>query len=419
MQFIFNRYSGLLLIFFVHGLVYAILLLRKGIINESTSDKWLSFFLLICILYICPWMLGFAGWYNGNICIECRNFLFYMPFHHTLLMGPVIYFYVQSLLNPRFKFTSKHWLHLLPGMLFIVWNIVVAVTDRIILKRYFLMDGDNDPDFQTWYIAAGLISVLFYLVLCLRYYNNYRKFIVQELSFADTVSFNWVRNFLVACFIYFLSSLVIGCCNLIGIDIKYTDAWWYYLLFALLFYYIAITGYSNSIENKVKFELDFLKFQMPLQLAAPTTTVEDAVFEVVNEEAKPENRVTDQALSSEVPSSQIILQWKTKVFEAVVTQKQYQNPELTLTDLAKYLSTNPSMLSKIINQSFEMNFNDFVNFYRVEEVKEKLQNPANASLTIMSIAYDAGFNSKATFNRAFKKLTGKNPKEFIVGRAEE
>jgi YesN/AraC family two-component response regulator len=242
---------------------------------------------------------------------------------------------------------------------------------------------------------------------------------VQELSFADNLSFNWVRNFLVACFIYFLSSLVIGCCNLIGIDIQYTDAWWYYLLFALLFYYIAITGYSNSIENKVKFELDFLKFQMPLQLAAPTITVEDAVFEVVNEESKYKDQVTDQALSSEVPSSQIILQWKTKVFEAVVTQKQYQNPELTLTDLAKYLSTNPSMLSKIINQSFEMNFNDFVNYYRVEEVKEKLQNPTNASLTIMSIAYDAGFNSKATFNRAFKKLTGKNPKEFIVGRAEE
>ncbi|MBC7587695.1 MAG: helix-turn-helix transcriptional regulator, partial [Chitinophagaceae bacterium] len=407
-------------IFFVHGLVYSILLLRKGIKNERSSDKWLSFFLLISILYICPWMLGFAGWYNGQLCMNCRNFLFYMPFHHTLLMGPVIFFYVQSLLNPTFKFTKKHWLHLLPGILFIIWNIVVAVTDRVVLKRYFLMDGESDPDFDIWYIAAGLISVLFYLILCLRYYNNYRKFIVQELSFADNVSFKWVGNFLVACFIYFLSSLVMGCFNLVGININYADAWWYYLLFALLFYYIAITGYSNSIESKVKFELDFLKYQMPLQIAAPTIIVEDACYEVLQEGSVLEKKVQEEKASDNpAANNQLMLQWKEKVFEAIVTQKKYQNPELTLTDLAKHLSTNPSLLSKIINQNFEMNFNDFVNFYRVEEVKQKLQDPANANLTIMSIAYDAGFNSKATFNRAFKKLTGKNPKEFIGGQAEE
>lgn len=403
MPFIFNRFSGLLLIFFVHGLVYAFLLLRKGIQHERSSDKWLSLFLLLSILYICPWMLGFAGWYNGSYCLECRNFLFYMPFHHTLLIGPVIFFYVQSLLNPTFQFTKKQWLHLVPGLAFILWNIVVAVTDRVVLKQYFLMDGQNDPDFQTWYIAAGLVSILFYLILCLRYYNNYRKFIVQELSFADTVTFKWVRNFLIAYFIYFFSSLVLGLLNLLGEGLNYQEEWWYYLLFALLFYYIAITGYSNSIETKVKYELDFLKYQMPFQLAAPqTTTTEDIVYEDVTVVELPkEEQTTINSI------------WKEKVLDVVVHQKKYQNPELTLTDLAKVLNTNPSFLSKVINQSFEMNFNDFINFYRVEEVKQKLQDKANANLTIMSIAYDAGFNSKATFNRAFKKLTGKNPKEFM------
>ncbi len=404
MPFHFNRYSGLLLIFFVHGLVYAFLLLRKGIQNESNSDKWLSFFLLLSILYICPWMLGFAGWYDGRNCLECRNFLFYMPFHHTLLIGPVIFFYVQSLLNPTFTFTKKQWLHLLPGLIFIAWNITVAVTDRIILKQYFLMDGQNDPDFQTWYIAAGLVSILFYLILCLRYYNNYRKFIVQELSFADTVTFKWVRNFLIAYFIYFFSSLVMGLLNLMLAGLNYQEQWWYYLLFALLFYYIAITGYSNSIETKVKYELDFLKYRLPLQLTAPiTTTTEDAIYEEVTVAELPQKEQT--ALNSI---------WKEKVLEAVVQQKKYQNPELTLTDLAKDLQTNPSFLSKVINQSFQMNFNDFVNYYRIKEVKAKLKDSNNRHLTIMSMAYDAGFNSKATFNRAFKKHTGKNPKELMA-----
>ena len=61
-----------------------------------------------------------------------------------------------------------------------------------------------------------------------------------------------------------------------------------------------------------------------------------------------------------------------------------------------------------------MNFNDFINKYRVIEVKEKLANSANSHLTIMSLAYDAGFNSKATFNRAFKKHTGENPSKYQI-----
>jgi AraC-like DNA-binding protein len=398
MPFTFNKFSGLLLIFFVHGLVYACLLLRKGIKNGNNSDKWLSFFLLLCILYICPWMLGFAGWYDGNECLECRNFLFYMPLQHTLLMGPVIFMYVQCLLNPTFRFTKQQFSHFIPAVLYIIWNVIVAINDRLIAKAYVLMDGMTDPDFQSWYIAAGLISLLFYLSISLRYYFNYRKFIVQELSFADTVAFKWVRNFLLACFIYFLSSLLLGLAGLAGINLDYQDQWWYYLLFALLFYYIAITGYSNSIESKVKFELDFLKYQMPLSLAAPQHTTEDIDYTEIPVDA--------------ANSNQQFGAWKEKVFAAVVSDKHYQNPDLTLTDLAKSIGTNPSLLSKVINQSFSMNFNDFVNYYRIEEVKSKLTDKNNSHLTIMSMAYDAGFNSKATFNRAFKKFTGQNPKDF-------
>lgn len=337
-----------------------------------------------------------------------------MPFQHTLLLGPVIFFYVQSLLNPAFKFGKNHWLHFFPGLLYILWNIIVAVTDRVILKKYFLMDGQNDPDFQTWYVGAGLLSILLYLLLSLRYYQQYRKFIVQELSFADTVTYKWVRNFLIACFIYFFSSLLLNILYEVGIDIQYTDSWWYYLLFALLFYYIAITGYSNSLETKVKYELDFLRYQPPLQLTntiAPTTPheAEDASFEVLQSQT-----IAPQQPQVEDSSQDALSIWKEPILKAVVTEKQYQNPELTLTDLAKHLGTNPSFLSKVINQYFQNNFNDFINNYRVEEVKQKLMLGAASQVTIMSIAYDAGFNSKATFNRAFKKATGKSPKDFLA-----
>ena len=410
MYFDFNWRSSLLLIFFFHGLVYAFLLFRKAYQQERPSDNWLGFFLVMSILYICPWMLGFAGWYWGTECLECSNFMFYVPMNHTLLMGPVIYMYIRSLLNPGFTFNKMDRWHFVPGFAYILWTIIVAVTDLLVMKRYYLMDGQNDPDFDTWYQAIGFISLLIYLMLSLRYYLMYRAFIVQELSFADTVQFKWVRNFLIACFLYFFSTIFLDILRLVGVNIGYQDTWWYYLLFAFIFYYIAISGYANSIEQKKTFELDFLRYRMPNLIGGGEhpleVQTEDASFEVL---MPAEFTSPDQTADSVIPSI-----WKEKVENAILVERMYRNPELTLTDLANHLGTNPSLLSKIINRSFGKNFNDYVNQYRVLEVKENLADPQNAHLTIMSLAYDAGFNSKATFNRAFKKFTGDNPKTYQI-----
>lgn len=410
MYFDFNWRSGLLLIFFFHGLVYAFLLFRKAYQHERASDNWLAFILLMSVLYICPWMLGFAGWYWGWECMECRNFMFYFPMNHTLLMGPAIFFYIKSLLNPSFVFSKKDSYHFIPGMLYILWTIVVAVTDQLILKRYFLMDGQNDPDFDTWYQVIGFFSLMVYLLLSLRYYLNYRAFINQELSYADNLHFTWIRNFLIACFLYFFATITLDVLRLLGFDIGYQDTWWYYLLFAFIFYYIGITGYTNSIEQKKKFEVDFYRYQtkdsLPIQSVLPNEIQEAATNETAaSAKLDTDLQATDSSVSPE---------WKEKLEKAMVVEKLYRNPELTLSDLASYLGTNPSLLSKIINRSFDKNFNDFVNQYRVLEVKEQLSNPELAHLTIMSLAYDAGFNSKATFNRAFKKFTGDNPGKYQI-----
>jgi AraC-like DNA-binding protein len=91
----------------------------------------------------------------------------------------------------------------------------------------------------------------------------------------------------------------------------------------------------------------------------------------------------------------------------------YQNPELTLSEVAKKLESNSSVISRAINQGFSMNFNDFINTYRINAVKEMFANNKHKKSTLLGIAYDCGFNSKATFNRAFKKNTGFTPKEFL------
>ena len=91
-------------------------------------------------------------------------------------------------------------------------------------------------------------------------------------------------------------------------------------------------------------------------------------------------------------------------------QKPYLNEKLSIFDLSKIVGISSNSLSRLINQDLKCNFFDFVNTYRIEEVKKKLQQRNNYSL--ISIAFECGFNSKASFNRIFKKQTGMTPSEY-------
>ncbi len=408
MHFEFGFYSSLLLIFFVHGLVYAILLYRKSIRNESQPEKWLSIFLLLCILYIAPWMLGFAGWYDTQ---PYRDFIFYMPFQHLYFIGPVIFFYVQCLLNPSFRFGKKGWLHLLPGIIYLVYSVVIFITDKIILRQYYFLADGTDRDFDAWYQYSGFVSMVWYFFLSLRYYQLYKKLMMQVISYADVVLFRWVKNFLMAFLIMLLIRLVFYVSSFIPAFSKldYVGPWWEYFSFAIIFYYIAITGYSNAIETKVPFKLNLLGYRPSLLLQSPAGTIKENRFieeaEIVEFETKqPAVNRDEEAL---------LVEWKPKILQFIRQGKAYEDPELSLTQVAKQLKTNPSIISKVINRGFQLNFNDFINYYRIDAVKEKLQTGEQKTQTLLGIAFDCGFNSKATFNRAFKKFTGVSPKEWL------
>jgi AraC-like DNA-binding protein len=401
MQFSFNLFSSLLLIFFIHGLVYAMLLYRKSVLNETHSDKWLSLFLFLCILYICPWMTGFAGWYDTQ---PYRDILFYTPFQHLYFIGPVIYFYVQSLLNPSFRFGKKEWLQLVPGLLYLLYSLVMVTTDKLVLGDYYFLASGADPDFETWYQLSGFVSMLVYFILSLRYYQLYRKLMVQVISYADSVLFRWIRNFLLAFLIMLSFRLLFFVLGEI-FDLAYKGFWWYFLFFGILFYYIAITGYANSIETKVPFRTRGTGYPQTLLLLPAILDQQEAITEeaeVISVEPVLKKQ-SDEQLSG----------WKEKILEHMQVQKAYEDPELSLSTVARELKTNPAVISRTINQGFELNFNDFVNQFRIDAVKEMLDRGEHKKQTLLGIAFDCGFNSKATFNRAFKKATGLSPKEWL------
>jgi len=98
--------------------------------------------------------------------------------------------------------------------------------------------------------------------------------------------------------------------------------------------------------------------------------------------------------------------------KTIKENRYYQDPELSLGSFAEKLDLTTHELSRIINTVFKKSFNDFINEYRVRDVAAKMQDAAYDHITLLGIAYESGFNSKATFNRIFKQMTGKSPIEY-------
>jgi AraC-like DNA-binding protein len=101
-----------------------------------------------------------------------------------------------------------------------------------------------------------------------------------------------------------------------------------------------------------------------------------------------------------------------KLLTLIEKEKPYLDPEITVEKLSKQLEISEKHLSQILNERLQLNFNNFINKYRVEEARVKILDPKEKDFVILKIAYDVGFNSKSAFNAAFKKFTKMSPSEY-------
>ena len=382
--FDFNEKSSVLLVFFLHALVFAGMLWRKGREESKQDSFWLAAFVVLGGFYLCPFMLGYAGWYSVE---SYRNFMFFVPFQQLFLIGPVFYFYIKALLDSDFQLSRPDYLHFLPAALYLLYSLVVFIGDQFLFEEYYFYADGRDKDLDFWYQMAGLISMLFYLFLSLRYYWSYRKISVQEVSFADEIAFRWIQHFAVAFSLILILRVLFFILN--PEWGQFGSKYWYYLCFAILLQYISISGYTNTVRATIKMPVD------PIG------------------DWEPDEQVESQGAPQGKKEVEKLADWKPKIDALFESENLHQNSSLTLTDLATLLKTNRSILSKVINQEFQMNFNDFVNQKRAEAVIKKLQQGEHVQNTLLAIALDCGFNSKSTFNRAFKKHTTLTPQQFI------
>ena len=324
-------------------------------------------------------MLGHEGWYAKDGYVD---FLFFVPFHQFFFLGPALFFYVRSVLIPDRSFRREDYLHFLPAALYLIYSLFIFIMDFFVYEEYVFYANGRDKDLDPWYQIVGLIFVFTYLLVSIRFYLNYRKKIVQVVSFADAVKFLWIRRFLVSLLIMVALRLVFFV--LFPNWGSFGQKWWYYLFVAGIFYYVAIEGIFHVV--RLRASLQFAGFHLDVP-EDPEGSTQLAIHDLD--------------------------QWKKAIESVLTSEKMYTNPGLTLEDLAKSLDTTSRQISQVVNQGFDINFNDFINQMRVDHMIALLKENKQEQYTLLSLALDCGFNSKTTFNRSFKKFTGKSPREYL------
>lgn len=381
----FNIYSTPLLVLVLQGLVFGFLLLLRHQQKKNISDLFLALVLLITCYHRTTYTIGFMDWYDTYRNTKINYYLISLG----MVLAPLIYFYVKSVTTSDFKFTRKDLWHFFPWLLFFITKTVILSYDVLQPGFYDAQNGPAVINFQWKYVDPivtffSTSQMLLYLAFTFQHFYQYKNKIQQYFSNTYRLELNWIRNFLYVYSFIFLYGIVQIFINEYVFEMSWTQKWWLQFFSALIVIYVGVKGYFTDT-----FTLTSLNFE----------SKKDNIKFIVKSN---NNSVSDE-----------ILDKKELIKTFFETKKPYLNPDLNLSELARELNMNRAELSEAINTGFLQNFNDFVNTYRVASFKQKLAEKQHEQLSLLGLAYDSGFNSKATFNRVFKKITHTSPSEFL------
>lgn len=335
--------------------------------NNRAANRFLGLLIFAIALMVTPYIIGFAGFY------DTYPWLSFAPFSTSLSFGPLLYLHAYALIYGRPP--DKWGLHLVPyGIQFLSQALVFPLP--LAMKNAwdsFAHASLIDPILT----LVSLISISLYGVAIWRLYRSYRHRLAQTR--ADDAQFDptWIRNALLG--VLGLALVWFGFFTADQVDPtrNYFDDYWMYMGVAALGVYLGIAGWRNA------------GVRYPILDTA-----------------------TDPAVDQDTgPSANTERDWQAmgRQFAEVVEAKAFwRDPDLTLTSLARRLGTNTTYVSRALNEGLGKSFSAFINARRVTAAQALMVEDVQQS-DLMAIAFEAGFNSKASFNRAFSEFAGMSP----------
>lgn len=296
-----------------------------------------------------------------------------------LTQGPCLYLYVRYQTQSR-RFRWKDLLHFLP----------LLICELLFLDFYFFPFGEkvsivqeSGRGYETRLLINLIcifISGLVYISLAYLLLRKFRRNLKHDFSNTERINFNW------------LLYLIIGMAVVWIIVLFVQDDMLIYGSVAIFLLWIAYFG----VRQVQVFSYTRATYRHPEPAVEATAT--PVIPPVANE-----------VITSDPGLARLFAQLTCILHE----KRPYRDPELTLADLARLAGMHPNTLSKVINSQTGKSFYDLINGYRIDAFLDEVRKETNSQYTFMSIAYDCGFNSKASFNRNFKKHTGLTPTEYL------
>lgn len=364
----------------IQGAFLSFLLIRTKV--NQPANRILAILLLILSFHLI--LVGFD------------NREFFLSFPHLSrwswiigsLYWPLLYLFVLFITRTQ---SEKIWRHFVLFIPFIVLLIIMlpyytmSANEKRNLLRHF--EAASQDDFGWINQAVSVLHILFqgYFLI---YYMRFEKKLKEEYSEIESVRIQWLKQFLLLTFVV----------TVLAVFSFFARAWqvpllsplysFHFIGIVLLFYWLSYKALTQPVLFGIVQEV-------------PTTPGHESTLTEVTEKYKKSSLETEQLHS--------IFE---KVKQVLETQQLYLRNDITLTQLSVAANIPRHQLSQAINSCYSGNFFDLINDYRVETFKQLVTQPDKTHLSLLGIAQEAGFNSKASFYAVFKKKTGMTPAEY-------
>ncbi|MEO0895054.1 MAG: helix-turn-helix transcriptional regulator [Bacteroidota bacterium] len=355
------------------GIIFGIILWNKERPN-STPNRWLAAILFFLSYRLIVQVLRLFG-------IGYYDFWYHIMLDYSWINGPLLFFYVKSYLDPDFRLGKKDWIHFLPVA-------IQFICSNFVRTQNFFWDGSKESlswlgywgysiwmNYPTIYLIASIL-IIFYSSQALSLFKTPPTYIIF-----DEKRVTWIRRILLAFIVYFSIVFVLFLADLLVVDISASEFGNYFYFTSTLYFpfFIGLAGLTYWLGLSGFARKDELPFKRKTSLSKEE---EDQLKGIASR--------LDHLMESE---------------------KAFTDPDLSLSSLAEKLDIKSYLLTKCLKEIYGKKFNDYINGLRIEEVKNLLRKPESQNFTLLSLALDAGFNSKSSFNRSVKKLLGISPSE--------
>lgn len=364
----------------VQAFFFGVLLLDKGS-NRLPPKLLLLFFGIIGFVLFEHYL------FQRQVIFEYPH-LMGLTYTLPIILGPILFFYTKSLVNENNAISFRDFLfHAIP---------FIFITTFLIYDFYFLnsqekliyYEKETQGDTSGFiYLAEFFInfSISLYSIVSLLLLKKHLKQIKLSFSNTKNIDLHWLKIVLICMvfvsFVSVLMGLLSDYFNFISFEVGDNLM---YITLSVIIYFL---GYYGIKQKPI------LSFDNP-NLKMETTPTQKFKYATSSLKDVEKEKLTQRLTKS------------------MENDKPHLNENLTLKELADKLETSPNNLSQIINEKFKKNFYEFINEYRINEVKSMLADPKYSHYSMLGIAFECGFNSKSTFNSVFKQFTGKTPSEF-------